>query len=121
MPGESHSVTLNINGRDYRVAVDSNWTLNDLLRNRRAAGAFRAVIQERVWTDLRIVLGGVETFPYRCGEAEDLLRGLPMSEDLAVAAADAALECAKPLRMNQYKVVLSKTLVRRSLLALAGS
>jgi CO/xanthine dehydrogenase FAD-binding subunit len=42
-----------------------------------------------------------------------------MSEDLAIAAADAALERAKPLRMNQYKVDLSKTLLRRSLMSLA--
>ena len=84
-----------------------------------ASVAVSAVIQERVWTDLRIVLGGVATFPYRCSEAEDLLRGRPMGEDLAIAAADAALQRAKPLRMNQYKVELSKTLLRRALLSLA--
>jgi xanthine dehydrogenase YagS FAD-binding subunit len=84
-----------------------------------ASVAVSAVIHERVWTDLRIVLGGVATFPYRCTEAEDLLRDRAMSEDLAIAAADAALERAKPLRMNQYKVDLSKTLLRRSLMSLA--
>ena len=42
-----------------------------------------------------------------------------MSEDLAIAAADATLQRAKPLRMNQYKVDLSKTLLRRALLSLA--
>lgn len=31
---ESHNVTLNINGTVHRVDIDSNWTLNDLLRNR---------------------------------------------------------------------------------------
>jgi carbon-monoxide dehydrogenase small subunit len=30
----THDVALQINGRDYRVRVDSNWTLNDVLRNR---------------------------------------------------------------------------------------
>lgn len=30
----THEVALKINGRDYRVRVDSNWTLNDVLRNR---------------------------------------------------------------------------------------
>jgi len=29
-----HNVTLKINGREYRVEVESNWTLNDVLRNR---------------------------------------------------------------------------------------
>ena len=31
---ESHNVTLRINGIVHRLAVDSNWTLNDVLRNR---------------------------------------------------------------------------------------
>ena len=31
---EFHNVTLKINGREYCVGVDSNWTLNDVLRNR---------------------------------------------------------------------------------------
>lgn len=31
---ENHNITLNINGSVHRVAIDSNWTLNDLLRNR---------------------------------------------------------------------------------------
>jgi xanthine dehydrogenase YagS FAD-binding subunit len=84
-----------------------------------ASVAVSAVIEERVWRDLRIVLGGVATFPYRCVEAEDLLRNETMSEDLAVAAAESALRLAKPLRMNQYKVDLSKTLLRRALMSLA--
>jgi aerobic-type carbon monoxide dehydrogenase small subunit (CoxS/CutS family) len=31
---ESHPIALDINGREYRLEVDSNWTLNDVLRNR---------------------------------------------------------------------------------------
>jgi len=31
---ESHDIALKINGREYRIEVDSNWTLNDVLRNR---------------------------------------------------------------------------------------
>jgi xanthine dehydrogenase YagS FAD-binding subunit len=84
-----------------------------------ASVALSAVIQDRLWSDLRIVLGGVATYPHRCAEAEELLKNRPMSEDLAAAAADAALQRAKPLRMNQYKVDLSKTLLRRALLSLA--
>ncbi len=30
----THDVALRINGREHRVRVDSNWTLNDVLRNR---------------------------------------------------------------------------------------
>jgi carbon-monoxide dehydrogenase small subunit len=33
-PRESHKIALKINGRVYDLDVDSNWTLNDVLRNR---------------------------------------------------------------------------------------
>ena len=69
---------------------------------------------------MRIVLGGVATSPYRSREAEDLLRSKQISEAGAAEAAEAALQVAKPLKMNGYKVELSKTLVRRALLSLAG-
>jgi xanthine dehydrogenase YagS FAD-binding subunit len=78
------------------------------------------VIRERVCEDLRIVLGGVATFPYRSQEAEALLKNREINEASAEAAAETALQNAKPLKMNGYKVELSKTLVRRALLSLAG-
>ena len=31
---ESHNATLKINGKVYQLGVESNWTLNDVLRNR---------------------------------------------------------------------------------------
>ena len=85
-----------------------------------ASAAVSAVIQEGIWKDVRIVLGGVATFPYRSREAEDLLRSKSISDAAAAEAAEAALQSAKPLKMNSYKVELSKTLVRRALLSLAG-
>jgi len=85
-----------------------------------ASVAVTAVIRERVCEDLRIVLGGVATFPYRSHDAEKLLRNREIDDASAGAAAEAALENARPLKMNGYKVELSKTLVRRALLSLAG-
>jgi xanthine dehydrogenase YagS FAD-binding subunit len=84
-----------------------------------ASVAVSAVIEDRLWRDLRIVLGGVATFPYRCAEAEELVRNKSISEALAAAAAEIALGPAKPLRMNQYKVDLTRTLLRRALMSLA--
>ena len=84
-----------------------------------ASVAVSAVIREGIWEDGRIVLGGIATFPYRSLAAENLLKNERVSEALAATAAEAALENAKPLRMNSYKVDLSKTLVRRALLSLA--
>jgi xanthine dehydrogenase YagS FAD-binding subunit len=83
-----------------------------------ASAAVSAVIQDGIWNDVRIVLGGIATFPYRSREAEDLLRNRQISEAAAAEAAEAALQLAKPLKMNGYKVELSKTLVRRALLSL---
>ena len=85
-----------------------------------ASAAVSAVIQDGIWNDVRIVLGGVATFPYRSRAAEDLLRNKSISEAVAAAAAEEALQSAKPLKMNGYKVELSKTLMRRALLSLAG-
>jgi xanthine dehydrogenase YagS FAD-binding subunit len=85
-----------------------------------ASAAVSAVIQDGIWNDVRVVLGGVATSPYRSREAEDLLRNQQISDAGATEAADAALQHAKPLKMNGYKVDLSKTLVRRALLSLAG-
>ena len=85
-----------------------------------ASVAVSAVIRDRVCEDLRIVLGGVATFPYRSHEAERLLRDREIDKASAGAGAEAALENARPLKMNGYKVELSKTLVRRALLSLAG-
>ena len=33
-PEESHKIALKINGHVHSVEIDSNWTLNDVLRNR---------------------------------------------------------------------------------------
>ena len=33
-PQESHNIALKINGKVYHLEIDSNWTLNDVLRNR---------------------------------------------------------------------------------------
>jgi xanthine dehydrogenase YagS FAD-binding subunit len=85
-----------------------------------ASVAVSAAIHEGIWKDLRIVLGGVATFPYRSREAEELLREKTLNEALVAAGAETALKQAKPLKMNSYKVDLSKTLVRRALLSLAG-
>lgn len=85
-----------------------------------ASVAISAVIQNRVWNDVRIVFGGIATHPYRAYEAESLVKGNRMDQALAAAAAETALQKARPLKMNGYKLDLSKVLLRRALLALAG-
>jgi xanthine dehydrogenase YagS FAD-binding subunit len=85
-----------------------------------ASVAVSAVIRDGIWDDLRIVVGGVATSPHRSLEAEEVVRKKSIDESLAGTAAEAALKNAKPLKMNGYKVDLSKTLVRRALLSLVN-
>lgn len=64
----------------------------------------------------RIVLGGVAHKPWRSREAEAALSGKPASEESFRRAAEAALEDAKPLAHNAYKVELGKRAIVRALL-----
>ena len=80
-----------------------------------ASAAVSAVIQDGIWKDVRIVLGGVATST-GAGRLK-IFCSKQISEAGAAEAAEAALQLAKPLKMNGYKVELSKTLVRRALYA----
>ncbi|HYR29550.1 MAG TPA: xanthine dehydrogenase family protein subunit M [Thermoanaerobaculia bacterium] len=64
----------------------------------------------------RVVLGGVAHKPWRSAEAEAALAGQPATEASFRAAAEAALQGAKPLAHNAFKVELGKRAVVRALL-----
>jgi xanthine dehydrogenase YagS FAD-binding subunit len=68
----------------------------------------------------RIVLGGVAPIPWRVPAAEQLLVGQGITPELAAQVAETALAGANPLRNNAYKVPLTKTIVRRTVLELAN-
>ena len=68
----------------------------------------------------RIVLGGVAPIPWRVPDAERLLAGQRVTPELAAQVGEAALAGATPLRKNAYKVPLTKAVVRRTLVELAG-
>jgi xanthine dehydrogenase YagS FAD-binding subunit len=65
----------------------------------------------------RVVLGGVAPVPWRAAKAEEFLRGKKIDQATAEKAGEIALEGAKPLKDNVYKVGLAKSLVQRALLA----
>ena len=69
----------------------------------------------------RIVLGGVAPIPWRSKAAEEAIQGKAISPETASAAAIAAVEAAKPLSMNAYKVTLARTVVKRALLTAVGN
>ncbi len=65
----------------------------------------------------RVVLGHVAPVPWRSRSAEKALEGKSLNEAAAAAAGDAAVEGAKPLSHNAYKVQLARVAVKRALLA----
>ncbi|MDR3418452.1 MAG: FAD binding domain-containing protein [Nevskia sp.] len=66
-----------------------------------------------------LVLGTAAPVPHRAKQAEGLLAGKHIGEDLAREAGRAALEGATPLAKNAYKLPLFETLVRRAILKAA--
>ena len=70
--------------------------------------------------EARIVMGHVAPVPWIANDAARMLIGQPLNDDTAGMAADAAVARATPLSMNEYKVQLAQTAVKRALLKAAG-
>jgi xanthine dehydrogenase YagS FAD-binding subunit len=68
----------------------------------------------------RLVLGGVAPVPYRVPRAEAELEGRALSAESIARAAEVAVEGAQPLGGNDFKVPLTRNLVRRALESLAA-
>ncbi|MEO3819062.1 xanthine dehydrogenase family protein subunit M [Plantactinospora sp. B24E8] len=70
--------------------------------------------------DVRLAVGGVGTRPWRLPAVEDALRGRPLRTDVAEAAAERAVDGARPLAHNAYKTTLLRRAIVRALMSLAG-
>jgi xanthine dehydrogenase YagS FAD-binding subunit len=68
----------------------------------------------------RVVMGAVAPIPWRSQAAEQALTGKKISEEIATAAAEAALQGATPLSQNAYKITVAKTAVKRAVLRAGG-
>ena len=68
----------------------------------------------------RIVMGAVAPVPWRSAAAEAALTGKRLSEEAAMTAADAAVQGAKPMTLNSYKVQIARTAVKRAIMKAAG-
>jgi xanthine dehydrogenase YagS FAD-binding subunit len=86
-----------------------------------AIGSIAAALEvaDGAVAEVRIALGAVAPVPWRARRAEEALRGRPATEESFLAAADAELAAARPLRDNAYKVPLVRALVVRTLTELA--
>ena len=70
--------------------------------------------------EARVVLGYVAPIPWTSSEAAQALAGKPANQETAKEAAEAALQNAKPLSQNAYKVQLARVAVRRAILKAAS-
>jgi len=68
----------------------------------------------------RVVMGYVAPVPWPSSEAEQVLTGQQVNQDTAQKAALAALNGAKPLSDNSYKVQLARVAVKRAILKAAS-
>jgi xanthine dehydrogenase YagS FAD-binding subunit len=68
----------------------------------------------------RVVLGQVAPVPWRAQAAEELLRGKAIDPAVAGQAGEAAVQGARALSRNRYKIQLARVAVKRALLAAAG-
>lgn len=67
----------------------------------------------------KVVLGAVAPIPWRARKAEASLQGKKITDEVARAAAAAAVEGALPLSQNAYKVQTTRAAVRRAVLTAA--
>ncbi|SHM86768.1 FAD binding domain-containing protein [Cryptosporangium aurantiacum] len=88
-----------------------------------AVGSVAAAV--KVWSDgtvddVRLAFGAIAHKPWRAHRAEEELRGRPATREEFLAAADAELAAAEPLRDNGFKVTLIRNLVAAVLTDLTG-
>ena len=82
--------------------------------------AVAAQIENGVWKDGRVVLGGVAPTPYRATAAEEALKGQKVDAAVAKDAAEKTMVKARPMSQNAYKVDIAKNLISRAVLSLVS-
>jgi xanthine dehydrogenase YagS FAD-binding subunit len=127
LPGDDPQLDTVLEHGELITAVDvpaSAFARNSLYRKARdrasyafAVGSVAAALQTEagVVREVRLAFGAVAAKPWRAYEAERALRGLPATRESFLAAADAELTAAQPLRDNGYKVPLIRNLVAATL------
>ena len=104
-----------------------------------ARGVYHKVMDREAWTHAvvsaavvlrmdgdvcsaaRVVLGGVAPIPWRLPTVERMLTGQRITETLAAQAGESAVEGARALSKNAYKIPLTKAVVRRAILDARGA
>jgi xanthine dehydrogenase YagS FAD-binding subunit len=73
------------------------------------------------FTDCSVVFGSLAAVPWRSQGAQEALEGAQLNDQTIEAAANAAVSGAEPLSHNEYKIALTRKLIRESLGDLARS
>jgi len=81
-----------------------------------ASAAVGVEIEGDVVGDVRIALGGVAAVPWRAREAEESLKGGPLTEETAREAGRIAFAEARPLEGSAYKIRLGADVVAGALM-----
>jgi xanthine dehydrogenase YagS FAD-binding subunit len=82
------------------------------------AAAFR--MSGNTIEDARIAVNGVAPYPVRLDAVERLVRGETPTETVQNAAGDLAVQGARALRHNDYKIPMMRNLVRRAVRSVAA-
>jgi len=85
------------------------------------SAASRGIVSGQGLNNPRIVLGGVAPIPWRLEKVENAIAGKRLTEGLIQEASAIALEEAKPLRENGFKMALVEAVLVRSLKSLVAS
>jgi xanthine dehydrogenase YagS FAD-binding subunit len=99
---------------EVRQKLSSDWPLVQ------AVVAFQGGRNGANATGVKVVLGHVAPTPHLAEAAARALDNRPVTEASATAAARAAVEGARPLSQNGYKVRLTEVAVKRAILLAAG-
>jgi xanthine dehydrogenase YagS FAD-binding subunit len=85
-----------------------------------AIASVAQVFDEKRITKWNVCLGAVAPTPWRSRSAIASLQNSDITLEIATRAGEAAIEEAKPMRDNAYKIQLVKVAVKRALLKAAG-
>jgi xanthine dehydrogenase YagS FAD-binding subunit len=128
LPGDQPEIETELEAGDLIVAIEVPalpWATRSTYRKvrDRASYAFALVsvaaaleLDGDTIKDARIALGGVASMPWRALKAEAALRGRTKTNANFLAAAEAELADAKPLKYNGFKIELAK----RTIVAVLG-
>jgi xanthine dehydrogenase YagS FAD-binding subunit len=84
------------------------------------SAAISGILTKRVFSDVKIVLGGVAPIPWRLKTAEEYIKGKELSEDVIKKGAKEALKDARPLEENAYKIDLVQAILHTAISSMSN-